>query len=72
MTRLLDEAFAAASRLSEPEQDSLAGWILTELTSERRWKELFSNSSDRLTEMADEELDEHRRKQTRRLRPDEL
>jgi hypothetical protein len=72
MTKRLKEAFAEASKLPEGEQDALARWLLEELASERRWEELFSSSHDRVAEMADEALDEHRKKQTRRLRPDEL
>jgi hypothetical protein len=36
MTKLLEEAFAEASKLPEPEQDALAAVILEELASERR------------------------------------
>ena len=72
MTKRLEKAFAEASKLPEGEQDALAGWLLEELASERRWEELFSESQDRVAEMADEALDEHRKKQTRPLRPDDL
>lgn len=72
MTKRLEKAFAEASKLPEVEQDALARWLLEELASERRWEELFSNSHDRVAEMADEALDEHHQKQTRRLRPGDL
>ena len=72
MTKRLEKAFAEASKLPEVEQDALAKWLLEELAAERRWEELLSESQDRVAEMADEALDEHRRNQTRRLRPGEL
>ena len=72
MTKRLEKAFAEAAKLPEVEQDALARWLLEELASERRWEELFAQSHDRVAEMADEALDEHRRKQTRPLRPGDL
>ena len=42
MSKLLDKAFAEASKLSEREQDALAEWLLDELASERRWTEAFA------------------------------
>ncbi|MFN0008125.1 MAG: hypothetical protein ACKVXR_09480 [Planctomycetota bacterium] len=72
MTERLEKAFAEAAKLPEVEQDALARWLLEELASERRWEELFSKTPDRVAEMADEALDEHRRKKTRPLRPGDL
>ena len=71
MTKRLDEAFAELSKLPEIEQDAFAEWLLGELASEHRWEALFSKSHDRLTAMADEALDEYRKSQARRLRPDQ-
>ncbi len=62
MTGLLEKAFAEAAKLSEPEQDALAQWILEELRSEQRWDTTFANSSDVLQQLADESLAEHRAK----------
>lgn len=36
MTKLLEQAFAAARKLSGEEQDALANFLLEELASERR------------------------------------
>ena len=72
MTKRLEKAFAEAAKLPEVEQDALARWLLEELASERRWDELLSKSHDRVAEMAEEALDEHRHKQTRPLHPGEL
>jgi hypothetical protein len=60
MTKLLVKAFEEASKLPETEQDVLARVVLDELTSERRWEELFSASPDMLARLADEALAEHR------------
>ena len=58
MTKLLERAFAEASKLPEKEQDVLARVVLDELASERRWDELFSASHDLLSKLADEALAE--------------
>ena len=44
MTKLLEQAFAEANKLSEAEQDALANFLLGELASERRWTRAFANS----------------------------
>ena len=54
MTVLLEKAFAEVARLSDPEQDALASWILEEIASERRWDAAFADSRDLLQEMASE------------------
>ena len=59
MTKLLDRAFEAASRLSAEQQDALAASILAELDAERRWDDLFAGSVPSLGQMADEALAEH-------------
>ena len=67
MTRLLEKAFAEASKLPDVEQDSLAKWLLYELTSERRWEELFAGSQDVLAKLADEAALEHSQGKTEPL-----
>ena len=56
MTKSLEEAFAQAARLSEGEQDALAGLILEEIASERRWDRQFVGSGDALARLAAEAL----------------
>ncbi len=56
MTKLLEQAFAAANKLSEDEQDALANFLLAELASERRWTRAFADSQDLLSQLADEAL----------------
>jgi hypothetical protein len=50
MTKLLEEAFAEAAKLSTQEQDALAAVILEELASERRWDQAFADSADLLAQ----------------------
>jgi hypothetical protein len=60
VTKRLEEAFAAASRLPEDLQDSLAEAILQELAEDERWNESFARSQPLLERLADEALIEHR------------
>ena len=64
MTKLLEQAFAEASKLPPQEQDALADWLLAELESEKRWEKLFADSQDELSKLAAEALAEHQRGQT--------
>lgn len=72
MTVLLEKAFAEVARLSDPEQDALAGWILEEIAAERRWDDAFAGSCDLLQQMASEALAEHRAGKSEVLDPDTL
>ena len=72
MTKILQEAFDQASKLSEAEQDALGRILLEELASERRWENLFAGSHDLLGELADQALAEHDAGQTEKLDPEKL
>jgi hypothetical protein len=72
MTKLLEKAWVAASKLPQKEQDALGSWILEELASEQRWEKAFSESADLLGRLAEEALAEHREGRTKRLDPDKL
>jgi hypothetical protein len=72
MTKLLEQAFAEASKLSESDQRELAAWILEELTSERRWQDRFAVSADELAQLAGEAMAEHQAGRTEPLEPDRL
>jgi hypothetical protein len=65
VTKRLEEAFAAASRLPDELQDSVAEAILQELADEERWTQSFAASQDVLGRMADEALAEHRAGRTK-------
>jgi hypothetical protein len=56
MTYLLDQAFAAAKALPEPEQNAIAAAILAEIQDERRWVEAFARSPEAVSELAGEAL----------------
>ena len=71
MTKL-ELAFEEATKLPPKEQDRLAEWLLAELTSEKRWDQLFSESEGLLERLATEALDEHRRGQTQELDPEKI
>ena len=64
MTKLLEEAFSAASKLSEEEQDAIATLIMEELASEQQWAEAFSKSQDELAKLAEEALEEFKKGKT--------
>jgi hypothetical protein len=68
MTPLLKKAFNEASQLSELEQNVLAKWLLAELSSEKRWRELFAESEEVLSRLADEALNEHKQGKTQELK----
>ena len=72
MTKLLEEAFAEASKLPEQEQDALAAVLLDELASERRWDQAFADSADLLAQLADQALAEHQAGKTQVLDPERL
>ncbi len=71
MTKL-EKAFEEASKLSPQEQDLLATWILEELASEDRWRELFAKSQDKLSWLANEALEEYQSGRTQELEPDKI
>ena len=60
----LENAIAEASKLSADEQDALATWILKEIKSEQRWRKAFSESQNKLSQLADEALTEHKQGKT--------
>lgn len=67
MTKALEEAFAAASRLPADRQDELKAAILQELESEAQWEASFARSQDVLERLADEAIAEHRAGKTEEL-----
>ena len=67
MSKLLDEAYAAAKELPEQEQEAIGAWLLAEIDADRKWDELFAQSSEVIERMADKALEDHRRGLTRLL-----
>lgn len=72
MTKALQRAFEAASRLPEQEQDQLAAAILEELTADERWEAALAKSQEALERLANEAHEEHRAGRTEALDPDAL
>ena len=72
MTRLLEQAFAAAARLPQEEQDALAAALLADLVSEAHVDEAIGSRPDALERLAEEALGEHRAGRTELLDPDAL
>jgi hypothetical protein len=72
MTRTLKRAFAEATKLSKREQNELARWLLAELSCEERWDQISSSSSDHISELGLQALDEHRKGRTWPLDPDKM
>jgi len=60
MTTSLEHAFAAAAKLSEPEQEVLASRLMAELAAEDDFDRAIALSSEKLSTMAREALEEFR------------
>jgi methylase of polypeptide subunit release factors len=65
MSKLLDEAYAAAKELPEDEQEALGALLLAETDADRRWDELFAQPSEVIERMADRAVEEFRQGRTR-------
>lgn len=72
MTKLLEKAFAEATKLPKKDQDQLAKWVLAETAAEQRWDNAFRESGAQLSKLATEALKEHRRGKTPPLDPEKL
>jgi hypothetical protein len=72
MQDTLKEAFEAASRLPERDQEELAAAILEELAADERWRVALKDSKTALEQLADEALAEHGKGRTETLDPDKL
>jgi hypothetical protein len=68
----LELAISEIQKLPPADQNEFLAWILEELRSEKRWAELFAQSSDMLSALADEALAEHKAKKTKKLDPETL
>jgi hypothetical protein len=56
MTKLLQKAFAEASKLPEEQQEAIANLLLEELASDRQWSDAFLKSQNQLAHLADRAL----------------
>ncbi|VEN72682.1 TRAP-type C4-dicarboxylate transport system, periplasmic component [Candidatus Desulfarcum epimagneticum] len=65
MTKLLENAFNAAAKLPEIEQNVIGRWLLDEIKADKKWEKLFAGSEDVLEQLAQEALAEHEKGQTK-------
>jgi len=72
MTTLLETAFEKASELSEIEQNRFAKLFMDEIQSEKKWDNLFSESEDVLSNMADMALEDYNKNDTTPLTQEQL
>jgi hypothetical protein len=72
MTKLLQQAFDAISKLPDAEQDAVAEQLLRELEDERRWDESFLRSQDALERLAQKAREDVRGGKSREIGIDEL
>ena len=72
MTSMLENAFAAASKLPAIEQNTLARWMIDEIESDQKWDKLFAESEDALGQLAIEAINEENSGRTTELDPDNL
>ena len=68
----LELVIAEIEKLPPEEQNQFVAWILEEIHSEERWSKSFEDSSDRLSHLADEALEEYETNKTQKLDPDTL
>lgn len=72
MTKMLEMAFNAASKLPDIEQNALARWLLEEIESDKKWDSLFAESEDVLGQMALDALAEEKQGKTEKIHVDKL
>jgi len=70
MTKLLQKAFAEASKLPEEQQEAIASLLLEELASDRQWSDAFQKSQDQLAHLADRALRDFEEGRTRPFEQD--
>jgi hypothetical protein len=72
MTNLLEQAFREAAKLPAAEQDMLASRLLAEMAAEDEFDRAIASTSDKLAQLAQEALNEHRAGLTEKLDPDQI
>jgi len=72
MTERLQHAFLEAAKLSPAEQDLLAARLLAELAGDDDFDRAISQSSAKLTKLANDAITEHQAGESQVLDPDQL
>jgi aspartate/tyrosine/aromatic aminotransferase len=72
MTQLLEKAITEVYKLPPEKQDEIASIILEELEDEKHWEEAFSDSQDKLAELAQKVLMDINAGRTKKMDFDEI
>jgi hypothetical protein len=72
MTKLMEKAVEALQSLPEEQQDAVAGFVLSEVESDRRWTATSLQHADKLRKLADEAREDFRAGRTSELDPEKL
>ena len=67
MTELLEKAFSEVSRLPLATQDIIAERLLEDIHAEVKWDDTFADTQDKLSQLADEALEDFRKGETKPL-----
>jgi len=67
MSTLLEKAIREVQKLPEEEQNELASVILEEIRYEKLWNESFKKSQEKLSQLANEALEEFKTGKTQPL-----
>jgi hypothetical protein len=67
MNETLERAVAAAARLPEDAQETIASLILAEIEAENGWQERFARSENKLAELAQRAREQYARDETTEL-----
>lgn len=72
MTRLMEKTVEALRSLPEEQQDAVAGFVLSEIESNRQWAATSSQYAEKLRKLADEAREDFRAGRTSELDPEKL
>jgi hypothetical protein len=72
MTKLMEKAVEALRSLPEEQQDAVAGFVLSELESDRQWAATSLQHAERLRRLADEAREDFKAGRTSQLDPETL
>jgi hypothetical protein len=72
MTRLMEKALEALQSLPDEQQDSVAGFVLSEIEAQRNWTISSLRHADALRKLADEAVEDFRAGRTSELDPENL
>ena len=72
MTKLMEQAIEKLRALPEEKQDTVAGFVLSELESDQKWEQTSLKYGEKLRKLADEAQEDFRVGRTSELDPDSL